>query len=60
MCVPGLVLSVLSERAYHEAGLAAESQHQQQPVRLHEGESEQLTHQPCLLPIDGWLTTSGK
>lgn len=30
---------MLPEGRHHEAGLASESQHQQQPVCLHEGES---------------------
>lgn len=33
---------MLPEGRNHEAGLASESQHQQQPVCLHEGESPDL------------------
>lgn len=39
ICLSGLSISVLPEGRHHEAGLASESQHQQQPVCLHEGES---------------------
>ena len=39
VCVTGHSVSVLPEGRRHEAGLAAEGQHQQQPVCLHEGES---------------------
>ena len=39
VCVSGLSVTVLPAGRHHEAGLASESQHQQQPVRLYEGES---------------------
>lgn len=39
VCVSGLGIAVLPEGRHLEAGLASESQHQQQPVCLHEGES---------------------
>lgn len=41
LCLSGLGIALLPEGRRHEAGLASESQHQQQPVCLHEGESSQ-------------------
>lgn len=41
LCLSGLGIALLPEGRHHEAGLASESQHQQQPVCLHEGESSQ-------------------
>lgn len=41
LCLAGLGITLLPEGRHHEAGLASESQHQQQPVCLHEGESSQ-------------------
>lgn len=51
LCLSGLGVALLPEGRHHEAGLASESQHQQQPVCLHEGESSRDPAVPRCLAV---------